>query len=332
MNERDLQVVEQYPFQVNGVWRTRGAFMLDTDRGRLLIREFGGSEYKLQKEQELLSHLRDRGYLVDQIVNDREGRQTAVYREHDRYVVKEAMDGRECDIRSESEILQAVSLLAKLHLAMREAPGLQKEDRVRLQGPDLGDELRRHNRELKKIYNFIRQKNRKNEFEAAYLSCFPKVFEEAQRAVRLLQESGYEDLRREALEKGYFCHGEYSHHNILVNGSRMAVINFEHLCLDVQVNDLYFFLRKILEKQNYDLSLGHRMLRAYEAVCPLSEEEKKFLSLRLCYPEKFWKLANYYYNTNKVWIPGKHMEKLEKFLAQQEKRVHFSSDIIYNRS
>ncbi len=28
MNERDLQVLEQYPFTVNGSWRTRGAFLL----------------------------------------------------------------------------------------------------------------------------------------------------------------------------------------------------------------------------------------------------------------------------------------------------------------
>ena len=110
----------------------------------------------------------------------------------------------------------------------------------------------------------------------------------------------------------------------------MAVINFEKFALDVQVNDLYLFLRKILEKQDYDLRLGSRILKAYEQVRPLCREEKEYLSLRMQYPEKFWKLANYYYNTNKAWIPGKHMEKLEKFLAQREKRVSFSRKILYN--
>ena len=42
-------------------------------------------------------------------------------------------------------------------------------------GSDAEDELRRHNRELKKIDRFIRKKTRKNEFETAYLSCFPKI-------------------------------------------------------------------------------------------------------------------------------------------------------------
>ena len=110
----------------------------------------------------------------------------------------------------------------------------------------------------------------------------------------------------------------------------MTVINFEKFSVDVQMNDLYLFMRKVLEKQNYDARLGRKMLKTYSEVRPLREEEREYLGIRLLYPEKFWKLANYYYNTNKAWIPGKHMEKLEKFLAQREKRVSFSYELLYN--
>lgn len=330
MNERDLQVLEQYPFTVNNSWRTRGAFLLDTSAGRLLIREFSGSTYKLQKEQELLQHLKACGYLVDRMEPDREGRLATVYREYDQFVVKESLDGRECDTRSESEILKAASLLASLHKDMQGFCEVTDEDRLRLAGADAAEELLRHNRELRKIYGFIRKKNRKNEFESAYLTCCPSVLEEAQKIERGLRISSYQELRSLALSEGHFCHGDYIHHNILVGNGQMAVVNFEKFALDVQVNDLYLFLRKILEKQNYDFRLGGRILSAYEQVRPLGREEREYLSLRMQYPEKFWKLANYYYNTNKAWIPGKHMEKLEKFLSQREKRVSFSKEILYN--
>ena len=49
MNERDLQVLEQYPFTVNASWRTRGGFLLETSMGRLLIREFSGSTYRTKR-------------------------------------------------------------------------------------------------------------------------------------------------------------------------------------------------------------------------------------------------------------------------------------------
>jgi CotS family spore coat protein len=332
MNERDLQVLEQYPFAVKDSYRTRGGYLLDTSEGRLLIREFSGSRYKLSREQELLQHLRACGHLVDRIVPDQEGNLVSVYREYYPYVVKEAPEGRECDTRSESEILKAASLLASLHLSMQGVIELTEEDREHLAAPDTLEEMRRHNRELRKIDTFIRKKNRKNDFETAYLSCFHQVMDEARKAEQQLSVSGYEDLRQQAICEGHFCHGEYVHHNILVSGGRMAVINFERFALDVQVNDLYQFLRKIMEKQNYDLRLGLGILRAYSCVRPLSQEERAYLGIRLAYPEKFWKLANHYYNTNKAWIPGKHMEKLEKFLAQREKRVSFSREILYNIS
>ena len=332
MNDRDLQVLEQYPFTVRGSFRVRGAFLLDTGEGRRLIREFSGSPQKLETEQKLLLHLREQGYLVDRMEPDQEGRLASVWREYTSFVVKEALEGRECDTRSESEIMKAASLLGSLHLSMRNCVELSEEECARMTGPDAGDELLRHNRELKKIDRFIRKKTRKNEFETAYLACFPKVLEEAERMEQKLRDSAYGKLRQQALEEGHFCHGEYTHHNILVNGGQMAVINFEKCSINVQVNDLYQFMRKILEKQNYDLRLGSRMLRSYEEKKPLTAEEREYLGIRMGYPEKFWKLANYYYNTNKAWIPGKHMEKLEKFLGQQEKRVSFSRELLYNNS
>lgn len=330
MNERDLQVLEQYLFNVKGSRRTRGAFLLDTDEGKYVIREFLGSSYKLQREQELLEYLRKQGFSVDLMKADKEGQLATTYREYYHYVVKESLNGRECDIRSESELLKAASLLAGMHQKMRGIFPIEKEDKVRLLAPHAVEEMKRHNRELRKIYAFIQKKNRKNEFEAAYLSCFSQIIKEAQEVEYRLQQSAYEDLRARAIQEGHLCHGEYMYHNILVDEGQMSVINFEKFTLDLQVNDLYLFLRKVLEKQNYDFLLGRSILKAYEDVCPLSKEEKEYLSIRLAYPEKFWKLANYYYNSNKAWIPGKHMEKLEKFLVQKEKRVSFSMQILYN--
>ena len=52
-------------------------------------------------------------------------------------------------------------------------------------------------------------------------------------------------------------HGEYNYHNILmIQGDynyrkepyRIATTNFEKFKPDVQVEDLYYFLRKVMEK------------------------------------------------------------------------------------
>ena len=50
----------------------------------------------------------------------------------------------------------------------------------------------------------------------------------------------------------------------------------------------------------------------------VSSEEWENLQIRFTYPEKYWKLANYYFSHNKAWISGKNTEKLEKVIAQKK--------------
>ena len=55
----------------------------------------------------------------------------------------------------------------------------------------------------------------------------------------------------------------------------------------------------------------------------MKPDEREYLCLRLAYPEKFWKIANHYYNANKAWGFGRYLEKLEKIKAEEENREQF---------
>ena len=98
------------------------------------------------------------------------------------------------------------------------------------------------------------------------------------------------------------------------------MINFEKFVPDDPVRDLYLLMRKLLEKSNWSVVLGRELLSAYEELKPLSALSKIDLYYRLAYPEKFWKVANFYYNSGKAWIPGRNLEKLERVVEQEENR------------
>ena len=93
------------------------------------------------------------------------------------------------------------------------------------------------------------------------------------------------------------------------------------------VRDLYLLLRKLLEKENWSVSLGAELLEVYEKEHPISAHSQIDLYYRLAYPEKFWKIANFYYNSGKSWIPGKNQEKLEKVMAQEKEKQHFLDEV-----
>ena len=119
-------------------------------------------------------------------------------------------------------------------------------------------------------------------------------------------------------EKMQLCHGDYQYHNILMEPDHCYIINFEKIIADNPVRDLYLFVRKLLEKNNWDVELGKELLHTYNEERTLQEEDLLQLKYRFYYPEKFWKIVNFYYNSPKSWISCKNGEKLEKLLEQED--------------
>ena len=138
-----------------------------------------------------------------------------------------------------------------------------------------------------------------------------------------LDRSDYEKLYAEEMKKSGMIHGEYNYHNIIMTKEGIATTNFEKFRRDIQVEDLYYFLRKVLEKSGWKIRLGDGMLNAYSAIHPLTEGEMEYLKIRLIYPEKFWKIANHYSQSHKPWRSMRDFEKLERVNAQEHEREQF---------
>lgn len=62
------------------------------------------------------------------------------------------------------------------------------------------------------------------------------------------------------------------------------------------------------------------MLDAYQNKRRLTPIEWRSLQLRLMYPEKFWKIINFYYNSRKSWVSGRNYEKLESLINQERQK------------
>ena len=77
-----------------------------------------------------------------------------------------------------------------------------------------------------------------------------------------------------------------------------------------------------MEKNNWNLYLLQTVLEHYQKVRPLSKEEKKLLYIWMIYPEKFWKITNFYYNSKKTWMSEKNIEKLQGLQQQKKQRMN----------
>ena len=106
-----------------------------------------------------------------------------------------------------------------------------------------------------------------------------------------------------------------------------VITNFERMRIGIQVDDLYYLLRKVMEKYHWKQKTGQKILEAYEEVRPLSEREKEFAALSLAYPGKFKKIAGSYYRSNKAHLSEKNVEKLQICIRQTEEKYEFLSRI-----
>ena len=325
MNDRSVSLLERYDIEVLRTWKGRGAILFETNKGTKILREYNGPKEKVLFQDTLISHIKEQGFPeVDAFEKNKEGEILTTDANKKTYIVKEYIEGRDCNIWDGTDCIAAIKHLAELHYAMY---ANNEKECVLLPVSQLSREYEKHNKELKRIKNFIRAKGQKTDFEVYLLQHYDYFYAQAVDSLNQMLQSDWSLLYQEVRSKGTICHGDYQYHNIKITPQGIAVINFEKYSLDSQVKDMYLFVRKVLEKNSWDKKLGNDLITAYDTVKPLSVLEQKQLYYRLSYPEKFWKIVNFYYNSGKSWIPMRHMEKLQKLITSETAKEQFLQTI-----
>ncbi|MBQ9136577.1 MAG: CotS family spore coat protein [Lachnospiraceae bacterium] len=327
MNDRAVGLLESYDIEVLRTRKGRSAILCDTDKGCLILKEYTGNPEKIKVQEKLLEKISVSNTVpVEQILKTKEEELLAEDTDGKKYVLKTYFESRECNVKDIEECKEAVRTLAKLHevMCLPEEKGLTDGMTVF----SAGKEFDKHNRELKKVWRYLRNKGQKSSFENTLLGKYDYYLEQALEMTSQFEEFTREDDLEYIREQGMFCHGDYQYHNIIRTGQVFSVINFERCLMDNPIRDLYLFMRKLLEKSNWSEKLGSDLLDAYNNVRPLSARSFVELYYRLAYPEKFWKIVNFYYNSGKAWIPEKNREKLE-ILAGQEKEKQTFLDTVF---
>ncbi len=324
MNDRAVALLEQYDIEILKTRKGRGAILCDTPAGTLTFKEYAGTEARLAAENQLLQSIASKGQVhTDALIPTKEGTFSVKDRDGISYILKTYVDGRECDIYDTAECVTAMELLAGLHNAMESA---DTEGKAANDSPL--QEYEKRNRELAHIRSFLGKKRQKQPFERFLKSCMDTYLEQAKQVTdgwRL-----YEEERGSGEVTVGFCHGDYQYHNILFAEGQWFVVNFEKFHQGSQVTDIYLMMRKLLEKSDWSQELGRDLLDAYQRVRSIPAYDYVDLYYRLAYPEKFWKIANFYMNSRKAWIPEKNMEKLSKVLEQEEAKQDFLEKVFGN--
>ena len=323
LEEKIREILERYPFEVLRLYRGRGAYLCETGQGLKMIREYQGSPSRLVLEGMVKTELISKGFVyIDMFEANKDGEYMTVDAEGKTYVVTRWFEGRECGTKDWEDMQAAAGCLASLHSCMGRTTWDQQLISA-VQGENLFSEMEKRKRELNRIRNYILKKKQKNDFDRRYMEVYPQAERQADKALQQMDEAGYEKLYQKAIQARTFCHGDYTQHNILMSKKYTAIVRFDRMRLDLQVSDLYLFLRKMMEKNRWNKELGKSILDAYDRIRPMKKAEVRCLLAMLTFPEKIWKTGNRYMNTRKSWLSFRNMEKLEKAAGQEKERLRF---------
>ena len=307
MYEKRAQALEKYELTVKETARGRGTFICDTSQGEKVLVPFKGTKARAMFIKKYLDELNETGFVAERILLTAEGDALSDDGE-DTYLLKDYIKGNECRVSVEEDTYKAMEIIGYYHKAS-ETCEAGNENVTYL---SCVDKAQKHIKELKKIRNYIKGRNKKNEFELMFQKNYEHYMECAQKAIE------YKRTQNEIR-----CHGQLNQHNILNVDGQWRIVNFEHIVYTTPMIDVSEFLRKISEKNQWNCKVGENLLSIYDKVCPLSEAARKQLVGVMLFPEKFWKIADHYFGSHKAWIPKRDIEKLEKIISQEEERISF---------
>lgn len=317
MFNREIECMEQYPYQVVKMNRARGGVICHCEEGTFLLKEYNGNEKRIQFLSGIQRELEKRGFLVDTLVPGKEGLFIGTDSYGGTYTLRKWINAKECDATKEEEILCAAEELAKLTKAFCELSKKMTEEYV-IAASHYAEEVIRHNRELKGIRNYVKSRRKRNEFEEIFQKLFQRYYEQGLTVAQL--EEQWDTTRN---VRTTFCHRDFTHHNVFLLEEEVAIVHFDNLQWGSVVTDLSLFLRKIMEKNAWDCALAQKILQKYTQIMPLNEAEYKQLYLRIVYPMRFLKVVNHYSSTKKSWVSMRDCEKLLKLDEQEALRQQF---------
>lgn len=322
---RIVGVFEQFGISVYRSQRGRGGFIYETDRGLRLIRETNYGEEKFAKEDYITKKLVEAGLTTtDTFERTLEGNILTEYEERKRYYMKKWIEASECDVKNYGDVLNATRAIGKMHnyLGKLDLENLPENIHIPV-NINLEVRYKKKLKEMKTITNYLRKKKNKTEFERMAYENMGTFVKEAIATINRMEDMEYNRLYDAMIERKELLHGSCNHHNILVQKGVAAVVNYERVAVGHSITDLYDFMRKILEKYNWDIKLAYRMIDEYNKERNIDEASAKILSALFTYPEKYFKVMNHYYNSSKAWLPDKDKDKLFTVVKQNEARLRF---------
>ncbi|MGE5473648.1 MAG: CotS family spore coat protein [Ignavibacteriales bacterium] len=310
-----VQLSERFGFQGDASV-VRDMCRVLTSKGQICIKKVGYGIDRLIFIHNAKEYLVRNGFnLIDRFYSSPDGNPYIVLNE-EVFVAVDWINGRECDFKKQEDVRIAAQTLANFHNGVEgyiPATGTKSRDELGL----LPATLKKRSEELIRLKK-VAQKSR-NRFDFLFIDNVDFFIEKSLSSIEVMYSPAYSRIVEKAKENKEYCHRDYSFHNLAFDSNEnLHLQNFDYFCAEVKIYDVASFLRKIMGEYNWNVDVALRVVNWYDTISKIDKDEIAALVALMEFPQKFWRIANRYYNSRRTRPENGFYNKLMDVIREKE--------------
>ncbi|HHW31236.1 MAG TPA: CotS family spore coat protein [Clostridiaceae bacterium] len=320
MQTIEKEIGDRYGIEVSRLSQYKDALLIESSLGKKLLRRNQCDIAKIEFIHKAKEHLYENNFKnIDRYLCTTEGTPFFLFGGNC-YTISNMIEGRECNFEERNDIILATQSLAALHKASKgfvPDPSTQNYNEL----GKLPFYLTKRLGELKKLKK-IAEKGR-SKFDHKFLEYVDYFYQLGENVIHNISNGVYDKLVEKTAEEGIICHHDYTHHNIIIDKKQVSVINFNYCCHELKVYDIANLIRRKMRKCNWNIEEARVIINEYRKINEISKEEFFVLKLMLEFPQKFWRVANKYYNSRRNRVETSYILRLQEVIDEIDHSANF---------
>ncbi len=318
---------ENLGVEINDIVPLRKVFVLVTSEGKKILKIVNSTEERLEFIDKSLDYISKRYSNVLSYYKNRNNKVYEIWK-GETYVLLDMIDGREATFSNPIEINLCSKAMANMHLASKGILDTMDEDIViENSGENLIRLMNDSYKILENIKYNVNKYRYKNEFDKMFIINVDYNLKEIEKSLEFLALSDYNNILLNK-SKMVLCHNDLAHHNFIIDGEEVKIIDFDYCKFDTRVVDVANYTLKVIKNFAYDSKKVKAILDSYNEVEKLDNEEIRLLYVILSFPKDFVTIVTDYYYKQKSWDEDVFINRFKNKLSNETHRKEFLNNFI----
>jgi spore coat-associated protein S len=326
--DQSLQrVLELYPFEIRNVTLLstksgRATWEVETDQGYKILKKTDVHPRRMLFIAEAHEHLYNQGLPITPIHRTQNG-SICIGAENHGYVLYDKVEGTELIYYHKENMQKIMQFMGTFHNASKgfnRTEGSKKRSRL-----EKWQKLYRWKLQELEGNRHIALTNVNDPFSQMFLEHYDRMMQRGREALQALEEAPFKNWSKETINEGGFCQQDFTLARLIDVNAEPFMKELHSITYDLPSRDLRILLNKLMKKLSvWDTNLAIQLLRSYDSIHPLTEEQYQVLWQDIKFPHLFCSIIHKYYLAQKrAWSDEKYIWAIQNIIAVENSKEDF---------